>query len=498
MDQETSGQNEAEDADKTTPDGETNGTAKKDDKHTPKKLVEDEGRETGGVKRSVYMTYLKATGGFPFWSFVLGFYVIAQGLTLGRSWWIKIWTSSTGQTAGLAFAQEYGLQTHLTGVAGSSPVNGSFITTSSGETYASLASWAVSSTFSTLTGYIGSSSVSNSIPNSQAALTSQSVSISALPIEITNRSLGFYLLGYVIISLISTLIDVGRYYVVFRGSLRASRKVFQQLTYRVLRTPLRWLDTVPTGRILNRFTADFQAVDSQLSSNFAQVAASFLSIFGILALLILGLCGRVGLRYVRGARSIKRLESIQKSPMISHFTASLQGLSTIRAFANQEVFKKRMDDLINSYATATWHNWLFNNWVGYNMALIGSIFSGVVAAFVVSTPHVGASLGGFALAFALSYRRAVNQTLRLVAATELDMNAAERIFEYSALDIESEKGVYIRASWPEKGELDVKDLEVGYAEGLPSILKGLNFHAEMNQRVGIVGRTGAGKSISLH
>jgi ABC-type multidrug transport system fused ATPase/permease subunit len=182
--------------------------------------------------------------------------------------------------------------------------------------------------------------------------------------------------------------------------------------------------------------------------------------------------------------------------MISHFTASLQGLSTIRAFANQEIFEKRMNDLINSYATATWHNWLFNNWVGYNMALIGSIFSGVVAAFVVSTPHVGASLGGFALAFALSYRRAVNQTLRLVAATELDMNAAERIFEYSALDIETEKGVDVRASWPEKGELIVKDLEVEYAEGLPSILKGLSFHAEMNQRVGIVGRTGAGKLVS--
>jgi ABC-type multidrug transport system fused ATPase/permease subunit len=179
--------------------------------------------------------------------------------------------------------------------------------------------------------------------------------------------------------------------------------------------------------------------------------------------------------------------------MISHFTASLQGLSTIRAFANQGVFEKRMDDLINSYSTATWHNWLFHNWVGYNMSLIGSIFSGVVAAFVVSTPHVGASLGGFALAFALSYRRAVNMTLRQVAATELDMNAAERIFEYSALDIETEKGVDVRASWPEKGELEVKDLEVGYAEGLPSILKGLNFHADMNQRIGIVGRTGAGK-----
>jgi len=504
VEDEGGAQKQAEDADKPAPDGETNGTAK-DDKKVPKKLVEDEARETGGVKRSVYLTYLKATGGIPFWGLVLSFYIIAQCLTLGRSWWIKIWTTSTEQTAGLAFANSYGLQTHFTGFL--SPLNTSFATISPGQNYANLASWSISTTFSMLTGYMGSSSVNTAAPSSQPAMTSQTVSTSSLPIEINNRSLGFYLVGYVIISLVSTLIDVGRYYVVFRGSLRASRKVFQELTYRVLRTPLRWLDTVPTGRILNRFTADFQAVDSQLSSNFASVAASFLSIFGILvsamiispyiiilALVILGLCGRVGLRYLRGARSIKRLESIQKSPMISHFSASLQGLSTIRAFANQEVFEKRMDDLINSYSTATWHNWLFNNWVGYNMALIGSIFSGVVAAFVVSTPNVGASLGGFALAFSLQYRRAVNMTLRQVAATELDMNAAERIFEYSALDIETEKGVDIRASWPEKGEVEVKDLEVGYAEGLPSILKGLSFHAEMNQRVGIVGRTGAGES----
>ena len=349
----------------------------------------------------------------------------------------------------------------------------------------------------------------NTFPTIQAAKASPVISTTPFPVEIKNHSLGFYLAGYSIISLISTIINVGRYYVVFRGSLRASRKVSRELTYRVLRTPLRWLDTVPTGRILNRFTADFQALDSQLSSNFAQVASAFLSIFGILvaaflvspyiillALAILALCGQVALRYIRGARSIKRLESIQKSPMISHFTASLQGLSTIRAFGNTEVFEKRMNDLTDSFAAAFWHTCLFNNWVGYNMSLIGSMFSGLVAAFVVSTPHVDASLGGFALAFALSYRRVVNQTLRLVAATELDMNAAERIFEYSNLDIEDKKGIDVRASWPERGELDVKDLEVGYAEGLPSILKGLNFHAGMNQRVGIVGRTGAGKSMS--
>ncbi len=492
----------------------------KDDKHTPRKLVEDEARETGGVKRSVYATYLKATGGIPFWAFVLIFYIIAQGLTLGRSWWIKIWTQSHEEAIELApFPHNYHMQTHLTGIAGSSKVNVSMIMISSAGSYASLfVSSFVSDMFSRIMpghtptgemGYTGTTALFKASPMAQATEVSATRSTTPFPIELNNRSLGFYLLGYVIISLISTMIDVGRYYVIFRGSLSASRKVFRELTYRVLRTPLRWLDTVPTGRILNRFTADFQAVDSQLSSNFAQVAASFLSIFGILvaaffvspyiiilALVILGLCGRVAIRYIRGARSIKRLESIQKSPMISHFTASLQGLSTIRAFANTEVFEKRMNNLINLFASATWHNYLFNTWVSFNMSLIGSMFSGLVAAFVVSTPNVDASLGGFALAFALSYRQAVNRTMRLLASTELDMNAAERIFEYSKLDIEDENGDDVRASWPEKGELDVKDLEVGYAEGLPSILKGLTFHVEMNQRVGIVGRTGAGKSIS--
>lgn len=164
----------------------------------------------------------------------------------------------------------------------------------------------------------------------------------------------------------------------------------------------------------------------------------------------------------------------------------------MRAFANVEVFEKRMHNLIDSYTTATWHNWLFNNWVSFRMAMIGSVFSTLVAAFVVSTPGIDASLGGFALAFALSFRQTVNRTLRQLAATELDMNAAERVFEYSNLEVEEQGGVDVRASWPEKGELDIKDLEVSYAEGLPLILKGLNLHAEMNERIGVVGRTGAG------
>ncbi|TVY65766.1 ATP-dependent bile acid permease, partial [Lachnellula suecica] len=467
-------------------------------KPAPKKLIEDEKRESGQVKRSVYTKYLGATGGIPFWSFVFIFYVIAQALTLTRSYWIKIWTSSYEHNDQIVTAHSYVQNPSviyqaalgLPGILGAFPSFNLLPRNAGLETSRHVAR-----------------SLATQAPIMLSSTNASDFSATVLPIEVEHRTITFYLVGYVIISLISAVFDVGRYYFVYRGSLRASTKVFQNMAFRILRTPLRWLDTVPTGRILNRFTADFQSLDTQLAVNFAQLNSSFLGIIGImvaaslvspyiiiLALLLLVICGQVALRYIRGARSIKRLESIQKSPMISLFSASLEGLSTIRAFGNVEIFEARMNELIDSFTTATWHNWLFTAWVSFRMAMVGSVFSTAVAAFIVSTNGVDASLAGFALAFALSFRRSVNQTLRLVASTELDMNAAERIFEYSNLEMEDQGGIKPRASWPEEGDIVVKDLEVGYAEGLPAILKGLSFHAERNQRIGVVGRTGAGKS----
>jgi ABC-type multidrug transport system fused ATPase/permease subunit len=97
------------------------------------------------------------------------------------------------------------------------------------------------------------------------------------------KGLGFYLSIYIAISLVAISVGASRIYLVYRGSLKASRMVFKDMTYSVLRTPLRWLDTVPTGRILNRFTADFQLLDSQLSMDIAYVAGTFLELMGILA-----------------------------------------------------------------------------------------------------------------------------------------------------------------------------------------------------------------------
>jgi ABC-type multidrug transport system fused ATPase/permease subunit len=221
------------DSSETTANGKTSGPAakpvgSKDPKTIPKKLVDDEHRESGSVKKSVYMDYLKATGGLPFWTLVLIFYVIGQGLTLGRSWWIRAWTES--------YLQD---ESHITRI------------------------------FHTYT--------------TQTQLFAPSInSTTTLSVRSSQQGLGFYLGVYALISLVSIIFTTGRFYLVFRGSLRASRRVFREMTNRVFHTPLRWLDTEPTGRILNRFTADFQSMDSQLSSDVAQSCSSLIQVLGIM------------------------------------------------------------------------------------------------------------------------------------------------------------------------------------------------------------------------
>ena len=196
-------------------------------KPTPKKLVEDEHREIGSVKKTVYINYLNATGGIPFWLFVVVVYLVAQALSMSRSWWIKIWTATYEHMKGRA--------AHV-----------------------------------------------SHVYTVQVQLSAPSFNASTLQAKSSESTLGFYLGIYVAISAGSVIISAARYYFIYSGSLRASRTVFQKMTYSVLHTPLRWLDTVPTGRILNRFTADFQSLDSQLPMNFAKVATMFLEVVGIL------------------------------------------------------------------------------------------------------------------------------------------------------------------------------------------------------------------------
>ncbi|KAL8748531.1 MAG: hypothetical protein Q9184_007237, partial [Pyrenodesmia sp. 2 TL-2023] len=418
----------------------------------PKKFTEEERREKGSVKLGIWKEYLSTSGGWWVWPPIILFFCFYQILVLGRSWWISLWTRSYQSESSVIFQQV----TH--------------------QSYR----------------YLKPNPTGVNAVGTQKEL---------------NGELSFYLGMYVGISILICISGTWRYYFVFMASLKASRRLFDKLTYSILRAPLRWLDTVPVGRILNRFTADFAVVDSRMGNDVGFMLYQVIQLVGIIiaglfvspymllsALGLLVLCLFVALRFLAGAREVKRLESNAKSPIYEQFGSALAGIATIRAFAKADDYVDRMFEKIDAHARAFWYIWLFNRWMAFRLNVIGAFFAILVAAVIVSAKGIDASLAGFALSFALQYSGAITWTIRQYTSVELAMNATERIVEYSRITIEDQEGPDVPAAWPAEGHLQVEGLVAGYAPDLPPVLRGLSFSVSKNQRVGVVGRTGAGKS----
>ncbi|KAM0742263.1 hypothetical protein ACQRIT_002440 [Beauveria bassiana] len=422
-----------------------------------KKFVEDEKIEKGSVKRHVYATYINASGGLPFWIGCAFFYVAYEAGNVGRNWWLQIWTGQAVKT----------------------PAHNSTISIN---TYSSHGS------------------------ASMFSLQHGSFHAAAAPVTDNDQHLGFYLGIYAAIALASGVVGSMRMLWAFTMSLKASHKLFERILFTVVRTPLRWLDTVPVGRVLNRMTADFDIIDTRLSFSISFFIGRCLAIIAVcaastlvtplvlpLALLLIVGAGVIGKKYMDGARPMKRLESNSKSPVFELFNTTLAGVSTLRAFQKNTDYVKRMHYHLDTWNTNKVHFWIFNRWMGIRMAAIGTIFTTCVGVIIILT-KTNAAMAGFAMSFALDFANTILFAIRAYASLELDMNAAERVVEYSELKMEQQDGVEPPAAWPTSGTIEMKDVVVGYADDLPAVLKGVSFVVKNNERVGVIGRTGAGKS----
>ncbi|KAI9041859.1 P-loop containing nucleoside triphosphate hydrolase protein [Aspergillus affinis] len=408
---------------------------------SPRKFTQDEKRETGAISWGVYKAYVSKGNRLPVWALTFLAYAVFTALLVGRSWWVSLWTSS---------------------------------------------------------------SHTSSHPVHTVSLWHHTLSTTKSSID---PDLVFYLSVYVGISVAACAVGTLRTLSLAFASLHSSRQMFDDLLAVVLRAPLRWLDTVPLGRILNRFTGDVYMLDWRLAYDLGNLVFKILELVGIIvagvmvspvimvfAGLLLVVCVQMSSTYLGGVREVKRLESTAKSPVMEQFGSSLVGLTTIRAFNKVDVYIRQMYERIDRHAQAAWNLWLFNRWLGFRMSIVGALFSTATAAFVVYVPSISAALAGFAMSFALQYNYAVAMGLRFYANVEMDMNATERVLEYTAMETEDQGGIDPPAAWPTRGHVDVEDLQVGYAPELPPVLDGLSFTIEHNQRVGVVGRTGAGKS----
>ena len=322
---------------------------------------------------------------------------------------------------------------------------------------------------------------------------------------------GYYLGVYALIGIVYVGICLARELVLFYGSLGASRKIHDRLLESILRAKFRFFDSTPLGQMTNRFSKDIQSIDQEVAPVAIGLIHSAVSVITIVALIsiitpgflipgsVIGLMYlATGMFYIRSSRDLKRIESVQRSPLFQHFGETLSGVVTIRAYGDEARFMQNSHYRVNTHNRPFIYLWATNRWLAFRMDLAGalvSFFSGVFV--VINAGKIDAGAAGLALSYAITFTQNVLWLVRLYAANEQNMNSVERIQEY--IDVDQEAPARIPAttpasSWPSKGAVVFSDYSTRYRTDLEKVLKKVTFNIQPGEKVGVVGRTGAGKS----
>lgn len=192
---------------------------------------------------------------------------------------------------------------------------------------------------------------------------------------------------------------------------------------------------------------------------------------------------------------VKRADAGPTADILEHFTACTTGISTIRAFGAVEKSIEQMHRHLDRVSTAKRHFWIFNRWLGLQMSFIGILFSTGTGIILLSSKSiVDTSLIGFSLTFSMGFSRAIFKAVNSFGSLETYIDAAGAMIRYTQLNTEDQGGIEISEDWPSHGRIEVTGLKVTYSADLPLVLKGVSFTIGGGQKIGIVGRTGAGKS----
>jgi ABC-type multidrug transport system fused ATPase/permease subunit len=310
--------------------------------------------------------------------------------------------------------------------------------------------------------------------------------------------------------------------------VRASYLLHERLLRHVVRAPAAWFDDTPLGRILNRFSGDMEKIDEQLPPTLTQMLGTGVSVIGALiavavtsnGVLVIALVPLMAFYYYiqwwfrRSSTELQRVESVTRSPIYVSFDATLDGLTSIRAYHRQENFIRKSNSAINANSVPYILSNLASQWLAMRLDAIGAVIAfGVAAVAAATTGFIPAGWVGIGLSTALEMTAFLKHGVRMLAQTETMMNAVERVKEYSEdtpveaklvlspQDVKEDPSKVIPApEWPDRGELEFKDVRLRYGlkdrQG-PEVLQGVSFHVPPRAKVGIVGRTGSGKSSSV-
>jgi len=291
--------------------------------------------------------------------------------------------------------------------------------------------------------------------------------------------------------------------------LRASRRLHQRMVERIFRSPLVFFESTPSGRIMNRLSRDVADIDTMIGMHWELFFMCTLRVLSILTMLsVLSPTFMVTLIplgfayfhfrevYRRTGRELKRLESISRSPMLAQFGEVLSGTGTIKCYGLLRAACEEQAELLRRNTRVLFAVKACETWLGYRLMLLGALVVSLTALSLNFFPMPG--FAGLALAYAINITVNLQGAVRTSAEVEAKMVAVERLLEYANLEPEAPPeapgDAAVPADWPQQGGVAFTDVELRYRPDLPTVLKKLTLDIKPGERVGVVGRTGAGKS----
>lgn len=435
-----------------------------DEDVVPRKFIEEEHRAHGGVMISVYWKYIKA-GNLWYWALLVLLFSVFRVSRLAHYYFLKTWGESYGDGAS---AMQYYL------MASTQPDH--------------LFRPAVLPLDARPAGSKGWLHVDLELP----------------PPDTDARPWLFWFFVIALMQFVSVVLsDLTIVLLIYI----AGKHLFQQVMCKVANATFRFYDVTPVGRLMNRLTSDIGTIDGQIVTQIRDVAwyfmfwtsslfviASTTPIFLVIATLMTGLFIAIFMRFLPASQSLRRLEMVSLSPLMSNFGTLLEGLTTVRAFRAQPHFQNRIVATTDAFQKMDHFFWSLQAWLMFRFDVLSALSTFILTMSALFT-GLGAGTVGFVLGTAANFVACTHNLCRKYGELQMQFVSVERVIELMDLDEEPRGDLKPPAAWPGYDDDIVFDnVTVRYAAGLDPSLRNISFRIPAGATVAVTGRTGSGKS----